>query len=158
MWASLHTIHFAPVRTISISPCLCFVQVCKSRFLTLREKDTLRVFKNRVPRGILGPRKHEMTKAGENSIMTSLIICTAHYKLAYQDDQTKTEMGGPRGRQETSTNFGWKAVSEDAIREILQSSANGFICDGRMYCAGQNVNSSPRGVTSDPTSSRRFFM
>jgi hypothetical protein len=41
----------------------------------------LRVFENGVLRRILGPKSDEVTGGGENYIMRSLIICTAHPKL-----------------------------------------------------------------------------
>ena len=37
----------------------------------------LRVFKNRVLRGIFGPKRDEVTGNGENYIMRNLMICTA---------------------------------------------------------------------------------
>jgi len=44
----------------------------------LREERRLRVFENRVLRGIFGPKRDEGTGDGENCIMRSLMICTAH--------------------------------------------------------------------------------
>ena len=38
----------------------------------------LRVFENRVLRRISGPKRDEVTGSGENYIMRSLMICTAH--------------------------------------------------------------------------------
>jgi len=51
---------------------------CETWSLTLREERRLRVFENRVLRGIFGPRKDEVTGNGENYIMRSLMICTAY--------------------------------------------------------------------------------
>jgi hypothetical protein len=38
----------------------------------------VRVFGNRVLRGIFGPKRNEVTGDGKNFIMMSLMICTAH--------------------------------------------------------------------------------
>ena len=46
--------------------------------LTLREERRFRVFENRVWRRIFGPKRDEVTGGGENYIMRSLMICTAH--------------------------------------------------------------------------------
>jgi len=35
----------------------------------------MRVFENRVPRRIFGPKRNKVTGSGENNIMRSLIIC-----------------------------------------------------------------------------------
>ena len=51
---------------------------CETWLLTLREECMLRVFKNRVLRGIFGPKRDEVTGNGENYIMRSLMICTPH--------------------------------------------------------------------------------
>ena len=51
---------------------------CETWSLTMREEHRLRVFENRVLRGILGPRRDKLTKDGENCIMTSLMISTSH--------------------------------------------------------------------------------
>jgi hypothetical protein len=37
----------------------------------------LRVFENRMLRGIFGPNRDEVTWGGENYMMRSLMICTA---------------------------------------------------------------------------------
>jgi hypothetical protein len=50
-------------------------------WLTLREQHRLRVFENRVLKRIFGPRRDEVTGSGENHIMRSLMICTAHPKV-----------------------------------------------------------------------------
>jgi hypothetical protein len=42
----------------------------------LREERRLRVFENRVLRGIFGPERDELTGSGEKYIMKSLLICT----------------------------------------------------------------------------------
>jgi len=54
---------------------------CGTWSLTLREERRLRVFKNRVLRGIFGPKRDEVTGSGENYTMRTLIICTAHQIL-----------------------------------------------------------------------------
>jgi hypothetical protein len=46
--------------------------------LTLREERRLRVFENRVLRGVFGPERDEVTGNGENYIMRSLMICTPY--------------------------------------------------------------------------------
>ena len=46
--------------------------------LTLREERRLRVFDSWVLRGIFGAKWDEVTGSGENYIMRSLMICTAH--------------------------------------------------------------------------------
>jgi len=51
---------------------------CETWSLMLREEHRLRVFENRVLRRILGPRRDGVTGNGENYIMRSLMICTAH--------------------------------------------------------------------------------
>jgi len=51
---------------------------CETWSLTLREERRLRVFENRVLRRIFGPNMDELTGSGENYIMRSLMICTAH--------------------------------------------------------------------------------
>ena len=54
---------------------------CETCSLTLREKRRLRTFENRVLRRIFGTKRDEVTGSGENYIMRSLIICTAHQIL-----------------------------------------------------------------------------
>jgi len=44
----------------------------------LREERRLRAFENRVLRRIFGPKGEECHGCGENYIMRSLMICTAH--------------------------------------------------------------------------------
>jgi hypothetical protein len=51
---------------------------CETWSLTLTEERNLKVFENRVLRRVFGPKKDELTGSGENYIMRSLIICTAH--------------------------------------------------------------------------------
>ena len=51
---------------------------CETWSFTLREERRLSVFENRVLRRILGPKRDEVTRNGENYIMRSLIICTPH--------------------------------------------------------------------------------
>ena len=51
---------------------------CETLSLTLREECRLRVFENRVLKRIFGPKRDEVTGNGENYIMRSLMICTAH--------------------------------------------------------------------------------
>ena len=54
---------------------------CETWSLSLKEERRLRVFENRVLRRIFGPKTDEVTESGENSIMRSLMICTAHQIL-----------------------------------------------------------------------------
>ena len=51
---------------------------CETWSLTLREERRLRVFENRVLRGLFGPKKDEVTGNGENYIMRSLGIFTPY--------------------------------------------------------------------------------
>ena len=51
---------------------------CETWSLTFREERRLRVFENRVPRRIFGPKRDEVIGGGENYIVRSLMICTAH--------------------------------------------------------------------------------
>jgi len=54
---------------------------CETWSLTLREERTPRVFENRVPKRIFGPRRDEVIGSGENYIMRSLMIRTPHQIL-----------------------------------------------------------------------------
>jgi hypothetical protein len=54
---------------------------CETWSLTLREERGQRVFENRVLRGIFEPKRDELRGSGENYIMRSFIICTAHQIL-----------------------------------------------------------------------------
>ena len=45
---------------------------CETWSLTLREERRLRVFENRVLRGIFGPKRDEVTGGEENYIMNNL--------------------------------------------------------------------------------------
>jgi len=54
---------------------------CETWSLTLREPQRLGVFENRVLRRMFGPKRDEVTGSGENYIMRSLVICTAHQIL-----------------------------------------------------------------------------
>jgi len=51
---------------------------CETWSLTLREERRLRMFASRVLRRIFGPKRDEVKESGENYIMRSLMICTAH--------------------------------------------------------------------------------
>ena len=50
---------------------------CENFSLILGEERRLRVFENRVLR-VFGPERSEVTGEWKNSIMRSLMICTAH--------------------------------------------------------------------------------
>ena len=52
----------------------------KTWSFSLREGHSLRVFKNRMFRKILGPKKKK-ENSGENYIMMSSVICTLHQIL-----------------------------------------------------------------------------
>jgi len=58
-------------RTVILPVVLCG---CEAWSLTLREERRLRVFENRVLRGVFGPKRDEVTGNGENYIMRSLVI------------------------------------------------------------------------------------
>ena len=47
---------------------------CETRSLIWREERRLRVFENKVLRGVFGPKRDEVTGNGENYIMRSLVI------------------------------------------------------------------------------------
>jgi len=51
---------------------------CETWSLTLRDERRPRVFENGVLKRIFGPKRDEVTGSGENYIMRSLMICTAH--------------------------------------------------------------------------------
>jgi hypothetical protein len=51
---------------------------CETWSVTMREERRLRVFDNKVLRGIIGPKRDEITGRGNNYIIRSLMICTAH--------------------------------------------------------------------------------
>ena len=65
-------------RTIILPVVLCG---CETWSLTLREERMLRVLEDRLLRRIFGVKKDEVTGNGENYIMRSLMICTAHPML-----------------------------------------------------------------------------
>ena len=56
---------------------------CETWSLSLREKQRLRVFENRMLRRIFWPKRDKVTGGGggENYIMRSLMICTPHQIL-----------------------------------------------------------------------------
>jgi hypothetical protein len=49
--------------------------------VTLREKQRLRVFENRVLRWIFGPKRDEAQGSGEDYITRNLMTCTHHQTL-----------------------------------------------------------------------------
>jgi hypothetical protein len=49
---------------------------CETCYLTLREEQRLRVFENRVLRGIIWTGQMKWREVGENCIMKSFITCT----------------------------------------------------------------------------------
>jgi len=51
---------------------------CETWLLILREERRLRIFKNRVLRRIFGRKRDAVTGGGENYMLRSLMICTAH--------------------------------------------------------------------------------
>jgi hypothetical protein len=52
------------------------LSACETWCLTLRDKQRLRVFENRVLKNICGPKEVEITGGGENWVMRIFIICT----------------------------------------------------------------------------------
>jgi len=60
---------------------------CETWSLTLREVCRLRVFENRVLRGIFGPKRDEVTGEWRNLHLRSLMICTAHQIQVLLGDQ-----------------------------------------------------------------------
>jgi hypothetical protein len=81
-------------RTIILPVALCG---CETWLLRLREERRLRVFENRVPRGIFGPKKDEVT--GEwRKLYTEELTDLYSTKYYYSGDQIeKNEMGGACG-------------------------------------------------------------
>ena len=57
------------------------LHTCETWVLTLREERRLRVLENRVLRRIFGPKRDKVQGNGEDYIMISLMICTAHQIL-----------------------------------------------------------------------------
>jgi len=51
---------------------------CETWSLTLREERRLRVFENRMLRGVFGTKRDEVTGNGDNYIMKGLVICTPY--------------------------------------------------------------------------------
>jgi len=51
---------------------------CETWSLTMREDHRLRVFEKRVLGRVFGSKRDKLTGSGENYIMRSLMICTAH--------------------------------------------------------------------------------
>ena len=62
-------------KTIILPVVLCG---CETWSLTLREKLRLKVFENRVLRRTFQPKRNEVRGNGENYIMRSLMIYSAH--------------------------------------------------------------------------------
>jgi hypothetical protein len=61
---------------------------CETWSLTLTEDNRLKVFKNRVLRGIFGPKRDEVTARWQN--------CTTKYFITYDGDEMKWGEGGVR--------------------------------------------------------------
>jgi hypothetical protein len=51
---------------------------CETWSLILRVERRLRVFENRMLKGIFGPKRDEVTGCGEKYITRRFMICTAH--------------------------------------------------------------------------------
>jgi hypothetical protein len=62
-------------RTVILPVVLCG---CDNWSLTFSEERAISVFENRVLRGVFGFKRDEVKRSGENYIMRSLMICTAH--------------------------------------------------------------------------------
>jgi hypothetical protein len=56
----------------------CFLYGCETWSLTVREERSLRVSANGMLCRIYGPKRTRLQGSGENYIMRSLMICTAH--------------------------------------------------------------------------------
>jgi hypothetical protein len=69
---------------------------CETWSVTLREVHRLRVFENRVLRGIFGPKRNEVTGEWRSCTMWSFITCTHHQISSGRSDQ-ENEVGGARG-------------------------------------------------------------
>jgi hypothetical protein len=54
---------------------------CETWSLTVREEHRLRVFENRMLRGISGPKRDEVNGSGGDCIMSFFTICTPHQIL-----------------------------------------------------------------------------
>ena len=54
---------------------------CETWYLKFREECRLRLLENRVLIRIFGSMRGKITGSGENYIMRSLMICTAHHIL-----------------------------------------------------------------------------
>ena len=60
---------------------MLFLYGCETWSLILKKERRLRVFEDRVLRGIFVPKRDEVTGNGENYIMRSLMIGTANQIL-----------------------------------------------------------------------------
>jgi hypothetical protein len=60
---------------------LLFLYGCETWSVTLREEHRLRMFENRVLRGIFGPKRDEVKGSGDDYITRNLMICTHHQIL-----------------------------------------------------------------------------
>jgi hypothetical protein len=67
---------------------------CGTWSLTLREDHRLRVFENRVLRGIFGPKRNEVTGGWRNCIMRGFITCTLLQVKEYEMDRACSTNGG----------------------------------------------------------------
>jgi hypothetical protein len=80
--------HVGGLLNVCILVCLFIVQLLTHIYygfetcsLILREELRLRVFENRVLRGIFGPKKEEVMGEWRNCTMWSLMICNPHQIL-----------------------------------------------------------------------------
>ena len=88
-WRKLHNeelsdLYCSPNLKIKIYRTIILLVVlygCETWSLTLREERRLRVFENRVLRGIFGSKRDKVTGNGENYIMKSVVICTPYQIL-----------------------------------------------------------------------------
>jgi hypothetical protein len=60
---------------------------CETWSLTLKEEHRLRVFENRMLRGIFGPKRDEVTGEWRKLHSGSFIICTHHQILLGRSNQ-----------------------------------------------------------------------
>jgi hypothetical protein len=96
-------------RTISL---LLVLYGCETWYLALREEHRLRVFENRVLRGIFGQKCDDVTKNGGSCTVRSFITCTYTQMLLGGSNQVKLVGQSMRlawERRESVQDFGGKA-------------------------------------------------
>jgi hypothetical protein len=71
----------------------------------LREKDTVRVFENKVLRRIFGHKRRKQQEAGENCITSSFIICIPRKILLERSNEGGRGREGQVARKETKKKY-----------------------------------------------------